>query len=241
MKVATYGAGGTAGEERSLPSSLFDGTVNVDALHQVVTAVLANGRQGTASTKNRSAVRGGSRKPWRQKGQGRARAGTIRSALWRGGSVVFGPQPRSYRVRVNRKLRKLAIRSALNARALEGNLALLDPPDFDSPKTSRMASLLASIGRASENVLILTEGRKPNVYLSSRNLPGVRVLPWGEESAYDVLWADMVLVESPVFESAAAAAAADGENGRDREQAGAEAADSPARHGADEAETEGGQ
>ncbi|WP_420635360.1 50S ribosomal protein L4 [Candidatus Palauibacter sp.] len=199
MKVATYRADGTSGEERSLPETPFDGTVNEDALHQVITAVLANRRQGTASTKTRSTVHGGSRKPWRQKGTGRARAGSIRSALWRGGSVVFGPHPRSYRVRVPRQLRRLAIRSALNTRALSGDLALVEPLDFDPPRTRDVAALLTRIGRASENVLVLTAGYKPNVYLSARNLPGVRVLPWGEASAYDILWSDLVLVEAPAL------------------------------------------
>ena len=202
MRVATYTSDGTAGSERALPEMPFDGVVNEDVLHQVVTAVLANRRQGTASTKTRSTVRGGSRKPWRQKGTGRARAGTIRSALWRGGSVVFGPQPRSYRVRVPKQIRRLAIHSALNTRAMNGDLALIDPLDFDPPKTRRVAALLASIGRDSENVLLLTAGHKPDVYLSARNLPGVRVLPWGEASAYDILWSDLVLVESSAFDAA---------------------------------------
>ncbi|MDE2878248.1 50S ribosomal protein L4 [Candidatus Palauibacter soopunensis] len=201
MKVATYSSDGTAGAERVLPETPFDGVVNEDVLHQVVTAVLANRRQGTASTKTRSTVRGGSRKPWRQKGTGRARAGSIRSALWRGGSVVFGPQPRSYRVRVPRRIRRLAIRSALNTRAMNGDLALIEPLDFDPPKTRRVAALLASIGRGSGNILFLTAGHKPDVHLSARNLPGVRVLPWGEASAYDILWSDLVLVESSVFDA----------------------------------------
>jgi len=201
MRVATYSSDGTAGAERALPEAPFDGVVNEDVLHQVVTAVLANRRQGTASTKTRSTVRGGSRKPWRQKGTGRARAGSIRSALWRGGSVVFGPQPRSYRVRVPRRIRRLAIRSALNTRAMNGDLALIEPLDFDPPKTRRVAALLASIGRGSANILFLTAGHKPDVHLSARNLPGVRVLPWGEASAYDILWSDLVLVESSVFDA----------------------------------------
>lgn len=201
MKVATYASDGTAGTEQALPEMPFDGTINEDVLHQVVTAVLANRRQGTASTKTRSTVRGGSRKPWRQKGTGRARAGSIRSALWRGGSVVFGPQPRSYRVRVPKRIRRLAIHSALNTRAMNGDLALIAPLDVDPPKTRRIAALLTGIGRESENVLLLTAGYKPAVYLSARNLPGVRVLPWGEASAYDILWSDLVLVESSAFEA----------------------------------------
>ena len=211
MKVVTYRADGTAGKEGVLPETPFDGTVNESALHQVVTALLANRRQGTHSTKSRSMVRGGSRKPWRQKGTGRARAGSIRSALWRGGSVVFGPQPRSYRLRVPRKLRRLAIRSALNTRALDGDLALVEPLDLERPRTRDVAAFLTRIGRASENVLLLTAGYRPSVYLSARNLPGVRVLPWGEASAYDILWSDLVLVESSVFDTPVEAGGEDDE------------------------------
>ncbi|MCG8470222.1 MAG: 50S ribosomal protein L4 [Gemmatimonadetes bacterium] len=204
MNVATYSASGKSGSQTALPADLFDGTVNEDALHQVVTAVLAHRRQGTASTKNRAIITGGSRKPWRQKGTGRARAGTVRSPLWRGGSVVFGPQPRSYAPKVPKKLRRLALQSALNARALDGDLALLEPVELDAPKTRRVAELIDALEAGDGNVLILTAGNKPNVHLSARNLPSVRVLPWGEGSAYDVLWADLVLVETSALEASSA-------------------------------------
>jgi large subunit ribosomal protein L4 len=200
MKVDTYGSGGKTGTRGVLPAELFDGTVNEDALHQVVTAIRAHRRQGTASTKNRAAMTSGSRKPWRQKGTGRARAGTIRSPLWRGGAVVFGPQPRSYSPKVSKRLRQLAMQSALNARALDGDLALLEPVEFPEPKTRQLVRLLTSIGATDDNVLLMTAGYKPNVYLAARNLKRVKVLPWGEASAYDVLWADMVLVEADAFE-----------------------------------------
>ena len=202
MKVTAYTA---SGEERSapaqLPTELFDGTVHEGALHQVVTAILAHDRQGTASTKTRGFVRGGSRKPWRQKGTGRARSGTIRSPLWRGGATTFGPQPRSYDVKVPRKLRRLAIRSALNVRALDGDLGVVEPLDLDEPKTQAIARLVDGVGLSGAKVLLLTDGLKRTVYLSARNIPGVRVRPWGEASAYDVLWADLVLVESTALES----------------------------------------
>ena len=202
MKVTAYTA---SGEERSapaqLPTELFDGTVHEGALHQVVTAILAHERQGTASTKTRGFVRGGSRKPWRQKGTGRARAGTIRSPLWRGGATTFGPQPRSYDVKVPRKLRRLAIRSALNVRALDGDLGVVEPLDLDEPKTQSIVRLVDGVGSSGANVLLLTDGLKRTVYLSARNIPGVSVRPWGEASAYDVLWADLVLVESTALDS----------------------------------------
>ena len=190
----------TQGEEQgaraALPEAVFDGTVNEHALHQVVTAILAHRRQGTAATKTRGAVRGGGRKPWRQKGTGRARAGTIRSPLWRGGSVVFGPHPRSYDVRVPRKVKRLAIRSALNARALEGRVAVVDALELEAPRTKEIAGLIKGIGVEGRNVLLLTDGNKPEVYLSGRNIPGLMVCRWGEASAYDILWSDLVLIEA---------------------------------------------
>lgn len=205
MKVTTYDAGGAAGSTAKLPEDLFDGTVNESVLHQVVTAHRAQARHGNASTKNRSAVQGGSRKPWRQKGTGRARQGTIRAGQWRGGGRIFGPSPRAYRVKIPKTIRRIAIQSALNARAGDGDLALIAPIELDAPSTKSMAALVAAIGAAGSNVLLLTAGNKPNIHLSARNLPGVLVRPWGEASAYDVLWSDLVLVESAAFDAAPAA------------------------------------
>lgn len=202
MKAKAYTA---AGEARSggfdLPDDLFDGIVNEAVLHQVVTAIQSNARQGTHATKTRNTVRGGNRKPWRQKGTGRARQGSIRAAQWRGGSIVFGPQPRSYRVRVPKGLKQLAIRSALNARAMEGSLVVIEPLALDEPRTRTIVDLLASL-ETSGNVVVLTDGLKREVYLSARNVPGVMVRPWGEASAYDLLWSDLVIVEQTALEAA---------------------------------------
>lgn len=203
MEARAYTA---AGEERTeavrLPDSIFDGTVNEDVLHQVVTAIRAHGRQGTHATKTRQTIRGGSRKPWRQKGTGRARAGSIRSPLWRGGAVTFGPEPRDYDPAVPRRLKRLAVRSALNARARDGGLAVVEPLELEAPRTRTVADLLDAIGAVGANVLLLTDGLKRNVYLSARNIPAVEVRPWGEASAYDVLWAELVLVEASALEGA---------------------------------------
>ena len=190
-----------------LPEATFDGVVNEAALHQVVTAYLNGRRQGNASTKTRGKVRGGSRKPWRQKGTGRARAGTIRSPLWKGGGIVFGPQPRPYSTRVPRKLRRLAIRSALNARAAEGNLVVIEDLALDEPRTKTIVELLGKIAEGASNVLILTDGAKRTVHLSARNVPGVIVRPWGEASAYELLWADRIVVEDSALAAAPDAAA----------------------------------
>jgi large subunit ribosomal protein L4 len=169
---------------------------------QTVKAYLANQRQATASTKNRAAVRGGNSKPWRQKGTGRARQGTIRAPQWRGGGRVFGPTAeRNYKQDVPKKLRWLARRSAYNARAQDGRLLVVESLDMDAPKTKRIVGMLQG-AEVMGNVLILTDGAKPPVWKSARNLRGVQVQAFGTESAYDVLWADTVIVEAAALERA---------------------------------------
>ncbi|MEK6597752.1 MAG: 50S ribosomal protein L4 [Gemmatimonadota bacterium] len=190
-------AGAKASGAFALPADYFDGTVNEPVLHQAVKTYLANQRQGTASTKTRARVSGGNQKPWRQKGTGRARAGTTRAPHWRGGGVVFGPSPRDYRTAIPVKVRRLARRSALNARAREGAFCVIEGLDFAAPKTSALVGLLEKMGLAGRKVLLLTEGIKQNVYLSARNVPGLDVLPWADASAYDVLWAEVVVAERP--------------------------------------------
>lgn len=199
VKARYYKADGKKGRARKLPDALFDGVVNESLLHQVVKAHLANRRQGTGSAKNRSAVRGGGRKPWRQKGTGRARAGTIRSPIWVGGGRAFPPQPHSWRQGTTKKMRAAARRSALNARAEDDRLILVDLPDFEEPGTRRLVQFLESM-EAEGRVLVLTDGHKPNVVLSARNVQEYRVLPFGEESCYDVLLARTVVVERSALE-----------------------------------------
>ncbi len=200
FKARYYKADGKKGEARALPGSLFDGVVHEGALHQTVTAHMSNQRQGTASAKTRSEVRGGNRKPWRQKGTGRARHGTIRSPIWTGGGRAFPPIPRSWRVRVPKKVKALARRSAYNSRAADDRLVLIDRIEFEVPKTKRLLGLLEDI-EATGKVLVLTEGRNQEVYLSARNLSGVEVRPFGEESAYDLLWAEHVVIERGAIEA----------------------------------------
>jgi large subunit ribosomal protein L4 len=206
MKAKAYTATGAArGDSVSLPADVFDGTVNESVLHQVVTALLAHRRQGTHSTKTRQTIRGGGAKPWRQKGTGRARAGSSRSPLWRGGAVTFGPQPRDYAPQIPRKLKRLAIRSALNARAADGAVILVEPFELDGPSTRSMVAFLQAL-EAGGNVIVLTNGLKRDVYLSGRNVPGLLVRPWGEASAYDILWADLVVIEEAALTNGGAAA-----------------------------------
>ncbi len=188
-----------SGEKRkkafALPAEYFDGTVNRAVLHQSVRAFRNNQRQGTHQTKTRSLVSGGGEKPWRQKGTGRARQGSIRSAQWRGGATVFGPSPRDYTTPVNRKVRALALRSALNARAAEGALAVVEGWELTAPKTADFAALCDRWGASDQKILVLTHGMNRPIYLSARNLPSVEVMPYAEATAYHILWADSVVVE----------------------------------------------
>jgi large subunit ribosomal protein L4 len=202
MKAPIITIEGERSGERDLPESLFDGVVHEPAMWQAVKAYLANQRQATASTKNRSRVRGGNSKPWRQKGTGRARQGSIRSPQWRGGGRVFGPTPeRNYKQDLPKKVRWLARRSAYNARAEDGRLLVVDGLEMDAPKTKRIVGMLEK-AEVLGNVLILTDGHRPLVWKSVRNLRGVQVQAFGTESAYDLLWADTVLVESGALERA---------------------------------------
>ena len=179
----------------ALPGDTFDGTLNEPVLHQAVKVFLNNQRQGTHKTKGRSEVSGGNQKPWKQKGTGRARQGSTRAPHWRGGGIVFGPTPRDYRTEIPKKVRQLARKSALNARAREDALLVIERLSFDAPKTARMAELLGKVGADDRKVLVLTSGNNPNVYLSGRNIPSVQVMNYHEASAYDILWSDTVLVE----------------------------------------------
>jgi large subunit ribosomal protein L4 len=194
--AATYTAQGTERDRVQLPADLFDGTVNMPVMHQAVKAFLANQRQGNASTKTRGLVVGGNQKPWKQKGTGRARQGSTRAPHWVGGGTVFGPHPRSYAQYVPRQVRALARKSAFNARARENAIVVVDTFNFDAPKTRRMTALLDRLDLGHRKVLILTDGVKPNVYLSARNLPLVEILPYSDVSTYHILWSDVVMIEA---------------------------------------------
>src|SRR5690349_17503447 len=196
LRASAYTAQGTSRDAVALPETLFDGTVNVPVMHQAVKAYLANQRQGNAATKIRKYVTGGNQKPWKQKGTGRARQGSTRAPHWVGGGTVFGPIPRSYAQYVPRQVRALARKSALNARARENAIFVIDRFEFDSPKTSRLKALVDRLGVGEQKVLILTDGSKPNVFLSGRNLATVHVMPYADVSTYHLLWSDVVLIES---------------------------------------------
>ena len=200
FKAPYYKADGKKGRARTLPGPLFNGVVNEGVVHQAVKAYLANQRQGTSAAKTRSAVAGGGRKPWRQKGTGRARAGTIRSPIWAGGGIAFPPIPHSWRQRLPKKVKTLARHSALNDRAENDRVVIADLPEMKSPKTRDLVAFVSAIDVPGK-VLLLTDGVNKNLYLSSRNLSTVSVVPFGEESVYDVLWAHTVLIERGALET----------------------------------------
>ena len=199
INAASYDSKGKKGGKIALPADVFDGTINMPVMHQAVKAYLANQRQGNAATKTRGFVIGGNQKPWKQKGTGRARQGSTRAPNWVGGGTVFGPTPRSYAQYVPRKVRALAKKSALNARARENNLFVVDSFSFDAPKTSELVALLNTLGVNGKKVLILTDGVKKNVFLSGRNHPSTHVIPYSDASTYHILWSDVVLVEAAAF------------------------------------------
>jgi large subunit ribosomal protein L4 len=201
IEAPHFSAAGAKKRSVTLPASLFDGTVNEHALHRAVVAYLANQRQGTHDTKTRPEVSGGNQKPWRQKGTGRARQGSIRAPHWRHGGIVFGPHPRDYRLGIPRKVRQLAKKSALNARAREGALLVVDLLGYDKPKTKQLVELLDKLGLEEKKVLMLTAGDPAarNVYLSGRNVPNVRVTRFADASAYEIMWSEAVVVELPAL------------------------------------------
>jgi large subunit ribosomal protein L4 len=196
FKAPFFTAAGKQKGEQELPETLFDGEVHEPAMWQAVKAYLANQRQATAATKTRAQVSGGNKKPWRQKGTGRARQGSIRSPQWRGGGSVFGPRAnRNFREDLPKQVKRLARRSAFNARAQDGKVLLIEAINISAPKTKDMINLLEITG-AEGNTLVLTNGANENVWMSARNLDGVLIRPFGEESTYDVLWADTVIIEA---------------------------------------------
>ena len=189
-----YQQDGTEKGMQDLPSDLFECEVNTPVIHQAVVAYLANQRQGTAKTKGRSEVRGGGRKPFRQKGTGRARAGTIRSPIYRGGGVVFGPHPRDYRQALPKKVKRLALRSALSSRAQDGDILVVDDLAFSEPKTGQFAELLKRMDSYLKKVLFVLEKPDQKVIMSARNIPGVKVTLGSMLNTYEVIWADRIIL-----------------------------------------------
>jgi len=192
VMAPVFKSDGSGNGELKLDPEVFGIEPNMDVLHQVVTAQLAAARAGTAKTKTRSEVRGGGKKPWRQKGLGRARHGSIRSPQWVGGGVSHGPQPRDYAQRTPKKMKRLALRSALSARASESAVMVVDDIDWSVPKTKQAVSLLTAMNARGKTLMVLSQ-LDGSAGKSFRNLPEVRLVEPGHLTAYDVLWSDQVV------------------------------------------------
>jgi large subunit ribosomal protein L4 len=199
-KVRIVGQDGKKVGEQELDPAVFDVEVNLPVMHQVVVAGRAAQRRGTHSTKTRAEVRGGGRKPWRQKGTGRARHGSIRSPIWVGGGVAHGPRPRDYGMRVNKKMKRLALRSALTDRARDDRIRVVDALSFDEPSTKEALEVLSSLKVEGLVLLVLAE-RDEFVEKSFRNLPQVKLVSLGALATYDVLYADWVLFTREALEA----------------------------------------
>jgi len=193
-KAKHYSTDGKVLEEMDLPEAAFGVEPNEHVIWEAVKAYLASQRQGTAATKNISKVRGGGKKPWRQKGTGRARHGSTRSPLWVGGATVFGPRPRNYGYRLPKKTRRLAMVSALSLRAREGNVAVVDAPSLEQPKTRAVVDLMKNVGVDGKKVCFITQGADTTMVKSCRNLPGVKVLPHSALNVYDLVDAEVLLL-----------------------------------------------
>ena len=185
-KVAVYNSANQQVGDIELNDSVFGVEMNAGLVHQAVVMQLASRRLGTHATKTRGLVRGGGRKPWRQKGTGRARSGSTRSPLWVGGGTVFGPQPRSYAFRMPKKQRRLAIKCALSDKVASGDFIVLDDLQFDAPKTKSVVQMLGDFGVDAKS-LIITLDENENVELSSRNIPGVKAINTMGLNVYDIL------------------------------------------------------
>lgn len=188
-------------EYLKLNEKLFNSKVNKPLLQQVITMYLANQRKAHAKTKTREEARGGGKKPWRQKGTGRARAGSIRSPLWRGGGVAFGPQPKDWHYRLPRKMKNLALAASLNAKVNEKKLAVIDELKLESHKTKELVNILKNLKLNNKKLIIVPQDPDVNIKRAARNIDDVCLLRAEDLNAYQILVSDTVLVEKKAMES----------------------------------------
>lgn len=192
-KVALYNVSGAQVGEIELSDTVFGIEPNTHVLHEAVVLQQASVRQGTHKVKGRSEVRGGGRKPWKQKGTGRARQGSIRAPQWRGGGIVFGPTPRSYGFKLPKKVRRLAIKSALSSKVIDNNIIVLDQLSFAQPKTKEFVAVLNNL-KVDRKALVVTKDFEDNVALSARNIPGVKFVTAEGVNVLDVLVYDKLII-----------------------------------------------
>ena len=203
FKVSSKGPGGEDKGELSISSDNLDDRVRYRLIKEAVVMYQANRRVGTHQTKTRAQVAGSGKKPWKQKGTGHARAGTRKSPIWRGGGVVFGPHPRDYSYSINKKQRRLALRSALYSKFSSGEVQVIDGLDFENPRTSELVRILAACGLEGQRVLIGTLSSNRNLLLSARNLKKIQVSEVGDFNTLEVLQADCVLLTKDAFDQLA--------------------------------------
>ena len=199
-KLSVYNLSGQATGEIELNDLVFGAEFNEAVVHQAIVMQQANERQGTSATKTRGMVRGGGRKPWKQKGTGRARCGSIRSSIWVGGGVTFGPQPRSYAKKMTRKARRLALCCALSAKVAANELVVVEGLAFDAPKTKNVAAMLNAFDAAGKKALLITDGANENVQLSARNMPKVTAITNMGLNCFDILNSNKVFLAKEVVE-----------------------------------------
>lgn len=190
--VGVFNKEGNKVADMELNESVFAAEINENALHQVVVALLANKRQGTQSAKTRSEVRGGGIKPWRQKGTGRARQGSIRSPQWIKGGIVFAPKPRDYRVSIPKSMRKVAMKSALTSKVQDNQMIVLDSLNFEAPKTKNVVEMLKAL--EANKALIITAESNEVVYKSARNIQGISIIPANNINVYDLLKYEKLII-----------------------------------------------
>ena len=195
MKLNILNNDGSEGKSVTVDKSVFGIKPNESVIHQAVITELANERQGTHASKNRSKVRGGGKKPWKQKGRGVARAGTIRSPIWRGGGTVFGPQPHDYKTKISKKMKRLARRSVLSFRADNGDILVVDEISISSPKTKEFIEFLKILNISGKKVTILVASLSENLFLSSRNVPNIYLVEATSASTYDLLDCEKLLFD----------------------------------------------
>ena len=195
-KIEILNVNGEKIKDKNLKDNIWGITPNDAVLHNAIVLNMANARQATASTKTRSEVSGGGRKPWRQKGTGNARQGSIRATQWRGGGVVFGPNPnRNYTKKMNKKERRLALKSALAYKVIDKELIVIDEVKFETNKTKEMFNLLKKFNIEYNKVLVVVSELTDNVCLASRNLANVKVVTFDEVNAFDLVSADNMIIE----------------------------------------------
>ena len=195
MKLNILNNDGSEGKSVTVDKSVFGIKPNESVIHQAVITELANERQGTHASKNRSKVRGGGKKPWKQKGRGVARAGTIRSPIWRGGGTVFGPQPHDYKTKISKKMKRLARRSVLSFRADNGDILVVDEISISSSKTKEFIEFLKILNISGKKVTILVASLSENLFLSSRNVPNIYLVEATSASTYDLLDCEKLLFD----------------------------------------------